>query len=212
MKFFTVCKAVLSISLLSNLFAFLPAQAAILFVGEEVNNDVVFTYSGSIDTTGLGAPGALPLAPTGVIVPSDGSLGLATGSQNSQSYTSINISGPSNFGLGGVTTGGIATEGSYEFAFGLSGFEGSSAIFTRSNYISGSPLNGSFTFENATFASLGIDDSQSYTWTLDDNGDTITLQFNNASVPEPTTIIGTLTALGFAQVFKKKKKKLKLNS
>jgi hypothetical protein len=56
-----------------------------------------------------------------------------------------------SYGTGGIafadsSAGGIA-------AFGVSGFE---ALFIEDGYVSGSPISGSFTFDNETFASLGL--------------------------------------------------------
>ena len=56
-----------------------------------------------------------------------------------------------SYGTGGIafadsSVGGIA-------AFGVSGFE---ALFIEDGYVSGSPISGSFTFDNETFASLGL--------------------------------------------------------
>jgi hypothetical protein len=110
------------------------------------------TGSGTIDLTGLmfqtnGSAGA-------AIVPSGAFLALATG--NVGVYTGV--SGPTSFGSGGVT---FASSNSGN-AVGISGFDGQ--LFVPQGYVSGTSLSATSTYNNATFASLGITPG-TYTWT-----------------------------------------------
>ena len=63
-------------------------------------------------------------------------------------------------------------------------------------------------FNGATFASLGVDDSQSYVWTLDANNDTVTLQFGQEqpqTTPEPFALPSLLAFGGLGLLSRKKK-------
>ncbi len=61
-------------------------------------------------------------------------------------------------------------------------------------YVDETFISGSFTFTGTDLATLGIDDSTDYVWTVIGSGDTITLTFLVPPVPEPSTL--TFTALG----------------
>ena len=120
-------------------------------------------------------------------------------------YQDLSFSGPSNFGTGGTNDSGTPTGDVFGFALGSGSTGGAPAIVLPFNYVSNTNLSGSLTFNNTDFASLGIDNTQSYTWTLDANGDTITMQFDGQDVPEPLTILGTLLAGGFGVAMKKRR-------
>lgn len=58
---------------------------------------------------------------------------------------------------------------------------------------SGGNISGSMTFANTDFLTLGIDNSQSYLWTLDANGDTVGLEFVPPTpVPEGSNIVALI--------------------
>jgi hypothetical protein len=61
------------------------------------------------------------------------------------------------------------------------------------------------TFNNQTFATLGLTSGNSYTWTLGSgsNTDSFTINIGQA-VPEPLTILGAGLAAAFGAVFKNK--------
>ena len=70
----------------------------------------------------------------------------------------------------------------------------------------GESLSSFMRFDGATFASLGITPG-TYSSGWNNGADTITLEFGeHAPVPEPLTILGTVTALSFGSILKKKKR------
>ena len=119
--------------------------------------------------------------------------GLILGSGTGDHYNGISNS-PYNFGLGkGATVFASAYYGN------LFGFDYGQVV-VPSGYISGSPLSGTATFDNKTFADIGIT-PDTYTWTVP-SGDSITLKFDSAAVPEPSTyalLSISLGVVGFAR-------------
>ena len=106
---------------------------------------------------------------------------------------------PSNFGSG---VGGTVPASAY--SGNLFGFDYGSLV-VPSGYTSGSPLSGTATFGNKTFADIGITPG-TYTWTVPN--DSITLNINNASaVPEPSTYALLCISLGVVGYARKRMKK-----
>ena len=69
-------------------------------------------------------------------------------------------------------------------------------LLVPQGYVSGNPLSGSATFDNATFASLGITPG-TYTWTWGTGVDSFTLQIGPAGVSDAGSTLGLLlVALG----------------
>ena len=152
------------------------ARANFIAIINQVGNDVVMTGSGTIDLTGLSFYGNGSFN-NAYIVPSQGALMLGN-LGFVKAY--VNFSGPSSFGSGGFTN----ASGSSGDAVGLSG-SGSNMLFVPSGYLSGNPLSDTSTYNNATFASLGITPG-TYTWTWGTgiHADSFELQI----VPEPSTL------------------------
>jgi len=64
-------------------------------------------------------------------------------------------------------------------------------------YVSGNPLSDTSTYNNATFASLGVTPgTYVWTWGTGTHADSFTLQIGPAAVPEPASL--TVLALGLA--------------
>jgi hypothetical protein len=170
------------------------ARANFIAIINQVGTDVVVTGSGTIDLTGLSffANGSVANA---AIIPIQGLLALNHGPI--QLYA--NISGPFSFGSGAST---LASSSSGD-AVGLDGF-GSNRLFVPSGYVSGNPLSDTSTYNNATFASLGITPG-TYTWTWGTgiHADSFELQI----VPEPSTsaLLG-LTGIGAAVMTYRRRK------
>ena len=168
-----------------------PAQAAYIVTLQQVGADVVATGSGPIDTTDLtGLGNGLAGAGIGggtVIVTGPPSLGTADGFRG--------FTGPASFGSGGGT---IASSGTGD----LVGLDASAnpalaALAVPAGYVSGNPLSDMSTYNNATFASLGVTPgTYEWTWGTGAHTDSFTLQIGPVAVPEPASL--TLLAMGLA--------------
>jgi hypothetical protein len=173
-----------------------PAQASEYIVNlDQVGSSVVATGSGTIDYTDLpyvglfsNAGGMQPNSsyiisgPVGDIIP-----GYGGGSQ---------ITGPTSFGSGDGTNASTSTGDDV----GIN-FDAYAAIFVPSGYVSGDPLSGTATWDDATLASLGVT-SGMYTWswgTGDDAGSFV-LDVGVTATPLPSTwtmLIAGFAGLGF---------------
>jgi hypothetical protein len=152
------------------------SRAAMVVTFQEVGNDVVASYSGSIDTTGLAlqtlsSPNSsqrtAPQAPS-VYFNNDADLFCF---QNTWTVA------PTPFGTSGLTADAfsIATEDSF-------GFD-STRLYLSSAYVSGSTISGSMTFNNTSLGDIGIQLGTTMNATFS-SGSTLTLN----AVPEPTTV------------------------
>ncbi|MGK7879136.1 MAG: LPXTG cell wall anchor domain-containing protein [Crocosphaera sp.] len=149
---------------------------------------------------------------TDVLIPtSSGAGGTAfisnSGASIANLFNNILITGPSGFGTGGPNTSGTPLGDTFGFIF-----TGTDSLNPRlvvpNNYSSGDSISGSLTFNGATFASLGVDDSQTFVWTLDANNDTVTLQFGEEqpqTTPESSALLGLLAFGGLGLLSRKKK-------
>jgi hypothetical protein len=171
------------------------AQAAFVATIEQVGSNVVVTGSGTINL------GGLSLQTSGLAIssmePAAGSLVIVT-SVFTGLYSGI-VSGPSAFGSGGQT---ISNSSSGAPA-GIFVSSYNDLIFP-SDYVSGTDLSDSSTYDNATFATLGLSPG-TYTWTFgsvaDSDADSFTIQVG-APVPEPGSVVllaTALAALGFGR-------------
>ncbi len=159
-----------------------PAEADYTVTLSQVGPDVVATGSGTIDLTGLTFLGA-----GGNIAGLVPDLGLAAvgpaGDVLVDVYTGF--TGPAEFGSGGET---FANSGSGN----PTGLVQSGQMAVPVGYVSNATLTGTATFDNATFASLGITPG-TYTWTwgtaAEDGSFTID------AVPEPGSLALLATAL-----------------
>ncbi|TWU51858.1 hypothetical protein [Rubripirellula reticaptiva] len=150
-------------------------QAAVVVQMREMAGDVVFSYAGSLDLSGVGNPG-LSFS-FGGITPSGGDLSFASPSGTETEIYSTAIATSSVFGSGGRTPGSVFQGDPFSVS--------SSAITMPRNYISGSPIVGSFSFQGQSFSSLGINSlAAPYVWTVNGSGDSITL----TAVPEPSSL------------------------
>jgi hypothetical protein len=101
------------------------------------------------------------------------------------------ISGPNNFGTGTAT---IASTGSGDVFGVLGSFP---AIYVPLNYVSGTSVSATDTWNNATLDSLGLTlGTYVYTWGVGDHADSLTVEIG--SVPEPST--WAMLLLGFAGI------------
>jgi len=166
----------------TSLFSVPPAQAYTVTL-KQLGANVVATGSGAINLTGLtfvisGAdnPGIVPFS--GVI---------STGPFASMIDGYRGFTGPMDFGSG---AGALPNTASGDFV-GISGV--GLGLFVPLNYISGTALSDSMTFNNATFASLGVTPG-TYTWTWGTGlpNQNFTLVIGRATVPDGGTTVSLL--------------------
>jgi protein with PEP-CTERM/exosortase system signal len=158
-----------------------PAQAGYIVTLEQVGSNVVATGTGAIDLTGLTFVSGSGASVT-FITPSGGAI--VTGPEN-QDDVYRGISGPTNFGSGGLT---LANSSNGDQV----GMGDSSTLFVHHGYTSESPLSDSATYDSATFSSLGVTPG-TYEWTWGIGADqNFTLQIGPASVPDSGSTFGLL--------------------
>ena len=153
----TLPKKLLSLILfgiaLTSLFSLQPVQAYTVTL-EQVGANVVANGSGALDLTGLNPfGGALG---SSNVTPVVGSIFTGSAGETMDGWSGF--FGPNSFG-GGSTT--FATSGSGDLV-GIQPLY--NALFVIRGYISDTPLLETATYNNATFASLGVSPG-TYEWT-----------------------------------------------
>jgi hypothetical protein len=105
------------------------------------------------------------------------------------------FTGPQSFGEQNILV--FASSGSGDLV-GINGVGMFSSLVVPASYVSGGLLSDSSTYDNATFASLGVTPgTHEWTWGSGANADSFTLQIGPASaIPEPST--WAMMLLGFA--------------
>jgi hypothetical protein len=161
-----------------------PAHALINIIGQEIGGNVQFSYSGSLDITGLSSTGNTGI--TSVVRGIDNRLFFNTGSVTI--YDSA-ISRRS-FG-GGSFTSPNSSSGNI---LGIT----DSILLLPSTYVSNANIGGSITFNSATFASLGVTPGV-YNYNLSNGLDSINLSIGSVTpVPfefSPALGLGVLGGL-----------------
>lgn len=156
-------------------------------------SNVVAHGGGEFDLSGLTSSGTFGLS--NAVWPANGYVG--TGPQNALVTGYRGISGPSNFGPSANLTFANAGTGdavALNWASGL--------VFMPQGYVSGTALANTSTWDNASFASLGVTPG-TYTWTWGTGADqSFTLIISNTvGVPEPAALgmfgLGMLLLGGF---------------
>ena len=167
------------------------AQAGYVVTLEEVGSDVVATGSGPIDLTGLSLFAPAPFVAD--IYPSLSHIVTGPAGVNTVSIYTF-ISGPSSFGGGNSANVSSGSGDSVGVDFGTQ-------LLVPVGYISGSPLSSTATWDNQTFATLGLTpDVYEWTWGTGANQN-FTLDIivtPPPAVPEPST--WAMMGLGFAGV------------
>ena len=164
-------------------------NAAVTITFEQIENDVISSYSGTLDTNHPDISDVSTLS--SAVAKFDPSLGYYTNPPGgwrtfAGSYVVDNSSSKSPFydgprlgnGRGfGTGTQLDPTQISGD-AFGI--FQNS--LVLPDDWTSGSEISRQITWANTSLASLGVDSSQVHTWTLRGTDDTITMV-----VPEPSS-------------------------
>jgi hypothetical protein len=177
----------------TSLFSIRPVQGFTITM-EQMESNVVATGSGAFDLTGLSFI-------------EEGSIGpfinphvafIVTGQTGSGS-TYDGFTGPTTFGNGVITLPNTSSGD-------LVGISNSSTPFpfllVPQGYVSNTALSDSMTFNNATFASLGLTPG-TYVWTWGTGlaNQNFTLQIRSLGVPPPVPDGGTtVSLLGFALI------------
>ena len=183
----TLTKKLLPLTLfgiaVTSLFCVRPAQAYTVTL-QQMGANVVANGSGPINLTGLtffSGDFVVPQmnASFGAILTGQVLGGVVTG------YTGFN--GPTSFGPGGFF---FATTGSGDLV-GIS--SGARALYVPQDYVSNTALSDSMTFDNATFASLGVTPG-TYIWTWGAGGanQNFTLIIEGAGVPDGGSTVSLL--------------------
>ncbi|MBI1337463.1 MAG: PEP-CTERM sorting domain-containing protein [Phycisphaera sp.] len=157
------------------------SHAALVFTAVESGGDVVVTATGSADVS------ALTLTfndnPTTGLTPNRPYVVVGPDSAYTDFYTGL-ILGLSTFGTGSYTAATSGTGDKVGMDYTSAG--DTYTLLLPTGYVSGSPLNGSATWQGQTFASLGMTPG-SYTllWQTESSFDSLTL---NIGVPEPSSL------------------------
>jgi hypothetical protein len=126
----------------------------------EVGGDVVLSGAGTMNLTSL--TNVQPLFRDSNIVPSISQFGCGLagpGPFNSRLYTGATFNSPANFGTGGQTLGSSGTGNFFGVTFAVS----NNQLFVPSEYVSGSFISGTTTFNSTTLATIGATPG-TYTW------------------------------------------------
>ncbi len=170
------------------------AEASFILDVNQVGPDVVGTGSGTIDLSGLTFEATQTLFAE---LKPQFSVAIVGATASAAFY--IAATGPGNFGSGTAT--GPDTSSGNLVGIGAGG----TTVAVPSGYVSGTALSDGFTYDNATYADLGVTPG-TYTWSWGTPGtanfDTFVLDIHPASaaVPEPSTLavlVAGLLGLGF---------------
>jgi hypothetical protein len=172
----------------TSLFSVQPAQAFTITL-EQVGSDVVANGSGAIDLHGLFPSGGF--GTNGGIAPVIGYINTGTPDPDvllQGGYSGF--IGPTSFGSGGPFFTDV-------FGGDIVGIlANAELIFVPADYVSGQPLSNSITFNNATFASLGLrPGTYEWTWGTGLPNQNFTLIIPRFAVPDGGS---TVSLLGFA--------------
>lgn len=180
------------------------AHAGYVVTFTESGSDVVATGSGTIDTTDLTALGNT--ANNSMVFP-DSSYGsleftgyVAAGNQSDNVTLFVAASGPEVFGTGDETA---ASSGTGDLV-GIDAQNATSALYLPIGYVSGAALSSSSTWDNASFASLGLTPgTYVYTWGAGADADSYTVQIGQA-IPEPMAGLVFAVPLGLLALWRRR--------
>ena len=170
-----------------------PAQAGYIVTLTQQGSDVVATGTGAIDLTGLrfvaNTTSFAGLNPSLADISTGSTFGSATSFFNG-------FTGPTSFGGGGTT---FASSGSGDLVDLLAA---GNQLYVPQGYVSGNPLSDTSTYNNQTFASLGVTPGiYEWIWGTGPNQNfTLDIEAPGAAaVPEPSSLPLVAAAVaGFA--------------
>ena len=173
------------IAVAASLFSVRPAQAYTVTL-QQMGSNVVANGSGPIDLTGLTSD-VYGLILEGKITANIGLI-IITGPFGVFADGFSGITGPTSFGSGGFS---FPSSGSGDIV-GISGFFG--RLVVPLNYASNTALSDSMTFNNASFASLGVTPG-TYVWTWGTGlpNQNFTLIIGGAGVPDGGSTVSLLS-------------------
>ena len=155
------------------------ARADVTIYAYEEGGDVIFTYSGSINTAGVVDVGGFSLGRVG---PAEGEITFGSGAP-AQILDQFAITGPENFGVGTIFVADQFTGDIFGFCWNCE-----RSLVLPDGYVSNSLISGTMVFETASFGSMAIDNvSGPYVWDVTGTSETITLIFSKP--PDPNAAI-----------------------
>ncbi|MBV9008433.1 MAG: VPDSG-CTERM sorting domain-containing protein [Verrucomicrobia bacterium] len=181
--------ALLCAAIAASLTICASAYAGFIVTLTQQGSNVVATGSGAIDVTGLTF--ATTGLQSGAIYPNFGQI--AVGPIDSLADIYFGGTGPITFGSGS----GALESSSMGDIVGIQGTIFAAYVSVPAGYVSGAPLVDSSTYDNATFASLGVTlGTYEWTWGTGANQN-FTLQIGPAKVPDSGSTFALLS-LGLA--------------
>ena len=174
------------------------ARAGYVVDVTESGGDLVFTGSGTINTTALTDENSVHYGGPHVTPFDDQVLFGPVGAGGIDAEYFSGIAGPSSFGPGGLA---INIESGTGDPVGL---YGSDIVAVPIDYLSGTPMSFSDTATGQTFSEVGLTPG-TYTWTWGSGADAdfLTISIGTAAVPEPAGFMmlgsGMLAILGYAR-------------
>ena len=183
-----------------------PAHAVMIVNATESGGNVIFNYSGSLNTSGLNYAYTGILSNVSLVNPSRPDPAYPTTPQGyflgvGGSASPINYDGYNTstsflpYGTGAIFYNTSTNSGDI-FGFGFG------EVSLPESYASGTSLSGSATFTGESFSSLGMT-TGTYVNTLSNN-DTITLNVGTVPVPGPLPILGIPAVLLYSRNLKKR--------
>ncbi|HEY1756538.1 MAG TPA: PEP-CTERM sorting domain-containing protein [Bryobacteraceae bacterium] len=169
----------------------LPIHADVVVDTYQSGSNVVSSYSGTIDLTGLTPNGTDGITPA-YIWGADATevFGPTVGGEP----VYLGIVGPTDFGDGAATEASSSTGDT----FGYGGL--AQDLLLPTGYVSGTFLSGTDTWDDTTLAGLGLTPgTYTYTWGTGADG-SFTVDVGTASVPEPSTL-GLISLVVLAMAF-----------
>jgi hypothetical protein len=195
------------------------AFAGVIVNFTESSGNVVATVSGSLSSLGnptgstsnKAAGGLVSIDPgdPGIGLPEVNTFQVSTGSET-YSYSLTNSGGPWGASFSSTAATSVGLTGVKFLGVNASSNIG---LFVAKDYVFGTAISGTVTWNNKTLADLGITNLGTYVYTAGSGANTDTVTFNFSSgggggeVPEPTSMaIFGLGALGFAYRNRRKQK------
>ena len=150
--------------------------------GQEIGNDVVFTYSGSINTDGLTSGGDQDVGffETEIEAQDDEISAIDTTRISFWETPDATTSITGSMGFGGEHSGSAVGD-----AFGVYENPTNYLIILEEGYTSGENITGTITFTNTSFVTLGVTNNNTVTYSWGSGGNADSIVFS--TVPEPSS-------------------------